>query len=83
MFDYKELGALTYGCPLGGKVSLIQTAGRVLRLCENKKKPRIHFPVDMTFPTQFFNEYKRAKEIFLKEFGEEIEIKEIKEYDSN
>lgn len=71
-FDFKELSSLIYACPLSGKISLIQTAGRILRLCENKQNPKIRYLVDMTFPSQSLNELKCAKQIFENEFNDVI-----------
>lgn len=69
-FDFKELSSLIYACPLCGKISLIQTAGRILRTCENKIQPRIRYLVDMTFPSESLTEYKYAKKVFQGEFSE-------------
>lgn len=79
LFDYKELSSLIYACPLGGKVSLIQTAGRVLRECPGKMAPRIRLLVDLTFPTQFLPEYHRAKKIFKSEFGSDVKLTDVEE----
>ena len=79
MFDYKELSSLIYACPLGGRVSLIQTAGRVLRECPGKITPRIRLLVDTTFPTQSLPECNRGKKIFQEEFGESVKIIDIDE----
>jgi len=72
-FDYKELSSLIYACPLGGRVSLIQTAGRILRECQDKEHPKIRMLVDQSFPTQFIPESTRAKKIFRDEFRD-VEI---------
>lgn len=78
MFDFKELSSLIYACPLSGKVSLIQTAGRVLRECRGKQTPKVAFLVDMTFPTYFLPEINRAKKIFQTEFND-IDMFDINE----
>lgn len=67
-FDFKELSSLIYACPLSGKVSLIQTAGRILRACEGKKQPIIRYLVDLTFPSQSLSELNMAKKVFTNEF---------------
>ena len=69
-FDFKELSSLIYACPLCGKISLIQTAGRILRTCENKIQPKIRYLIDMTFPSESLTEYKYAKKVFQGEFSE-------------
>lgn len=68
-FDFKELSSLIYAAPLSGRVSLIQTAGRILRECEGKQQPKIRCLVDLSFPAQSYPEYKRAKKIFTEEFN--------------
>lgn len=75
-FDFKELSSLIYATPLSGRVSLIQTAGRVLRTCEGKQNPKIRYFVDMTFPSLFLPDVKRVKEIFTSEFNG-ADLKEI------
>lgn len=69
-FDFKELSSLIYAIPLCGKVSLIQTAGRILRSCEGKKQPIIRYLVDLSFPTQSFKELNMMRKVFTDEFGE-------------
>lgn len=71
-FDYKELSSLVYACPISGKVSLIQTAGRVLRECPDKPKPHIHYLADNTFPLLFIDAVRRVKTIFTNEFGSNV-----------
>ena len=73
------MSSLIYACPLGGRVSLIQTAGRVLRECPGKITPQIRLMVDLTFPGQFIPEYNRAKKVFKDEFGENVKLIDIDE----
>ncbi len=68
-FNFKPLSALIYACPLAGKVSLIQTAGRILRECEGKTQPVIYDLVDLSFPTLFLPDYKKKIKIFKNEFN--------------
>ena len=77
-FDFKELSSLIYAAPLSGRVSLIQTAGRVLRDCEGKQQPKIRCLVDLSFPSQSYPEYKRAKKIFREEF-QNVKIIDVEE----
>ena len=75
-FDFKNLSSLIYACPLSGRISLIQTAGRILRSCQDKTSPLIRFLVDETFPKESTEEMNRAENIFKKEF-ENIVIKKV------
>lgn len=79
-FDFKELSSLIYACPLSGKISLIQTAGRILRTCDNKQQPKIRYLIDMTFPSQSLTELKYAKNVFTNEFNG-VKFNEIEMYD--
>lgn len=76
-FDNPGLSSLIYACPLSGKVSLIQTAGRILRAHDNKTAPIVRYLVDLTFPTQSLPEAARTKKIFAEEFDNSIEMTEI------
>lgn len=73
------MSSLIYACPLGGRVSLIQTAGRVLRECSGKKAPKIRLLVDTTFSVQSMPECVRAKKVFQEEFGKDVSIIDIDE----
>lgn len=77
-FNYKELSSLIYACPLSGKVSLIQTAGRILRECKNKEKPKISDLVDISFPLMFLPEIDKKKKILNEEF--KCEFNENREF---
>ena len=77
-FDFKELSSLIYAAPLSGRVSLIQTAGRILRECEGKQQPKIRCLVDLSFPAQSFPEYRRAQKIFKEEF-QDVKLIDVEE----
>ena len=78
-FDFKELSSLIYACPLSGRVSLIQTAGRVLRECQGKQAPVIRFLSDLSFPGYFLTEVQRGKKVFKNEFSNDVIIEDIEE----
>ena len=78
MFDFKELSSLIYAAPLSGRVSLIQTAGRVLRECDGKQQPKIRCLVDLSFPSQSYPEYRRAQKVFREEF-KDVKIIDVEE----
>ena len=77
-FDFDKLSAAVLACPLGGKKSIIQTCGRILR-----KKPKgceidpvfVHL-VDLDNFHLFVEDVKRAKAIVENEFG--IKATELK-----
>ncbi len=79
-FDYKELSSIILACPLSGKVSLIQTIGRVLRECKGKNAPVVRDLVDLSFPPLFLPDLAKKKTILENEFS--CEFNEIKEYDN-
>jgi len=68
-FDYAELSALVLGSPYKGKVSLVQSIGRILRSSENKKIPVVFDLIDSQFPNLFSNVIKYKNAIFEDEFG--------------
>lgn len=76
-FDYDELSALIYATPLKGKISLIQTIGRILRRKEGKLEPCVYDIIDIGFGQQFVSTILTKKSILRKEFGEDIIIKEV------
>lgn len=67
-FDYAELSCLILATPLKGKISLIQTIGRILRKYNGKKKPLVFDLIDHDFGTIFSESVKVKKEIINKEF---------------
>jgi len=48
-FDKPELSAVIFGSPIIGKVSVVQTLGRITRLHDDKPKPIALFPVHELF----------------------------------
>lgn len=68
-FDYAELSALVLGSPYKGKVSLVQSIGRILRSSKDKKPPVVFDLVDSQFPSLFANAIKSKTAIFEDEFG--------------
>ncbi len=80
-FNYKELSALLLACPLAGKVSIIQTVGRILRECIGKTSPVVYDLVDLSHSSMFLPDLQRKKKIFEDEFS--CEFNEITEYNKN
>ncbi len=76
-FDHPRLSALIYANPLKGRVSLIQTAGRILRSREGKLSPEIFDLVDDNFGKTFSSTIQTKKNVFLEEFGEKLKFNEI------
>ena len=76
-FDYDELSALIYATPLKGKISLIQTIGRVLRRKKGKVDPEIWDLIDTGFGQTFVSTILTKKSILKKEFGDDLEMKTI------
>jgi superfamily II DNA or RNA helicase len=68
-FDMKRLSALIFATPLAGKKSIIQTSGRILRDCEDKKQPIIIDLVDLAFPFMSVKEVKTKTKIIQEEFN--------------
>lgn len=68
-FDFAELSCLVLASPLKGRVSLIQTIGRILRLTENKKDPLVFDLIDIGFGNIFSKNVSIKKTILEKEFG--------------
>lgn len=67
-FDYSELSCLILATPLKGKVSLIQTIGRILRKHDNKQKPLVFDLIDHDFGNIFSQSIPNKKAIINKEF---------------
>jgi fructose/tagatose bisphosphate aldolase len=65
----KRLSALIFATPLAGKKSIIQTSGRILRDCEDKKQPIIIDLVDLAFPFMSVKEVKTKTKIIQEEFN--------------
>ena len=78
-FDYAELSCLILATPLKGKVSLIQTIGRVLRKYEGKQKPLVFDLIDHDFGNIFTQSIPSKKAIINKEF----KVKEFQSLDYN
>ncbi|MEO5350685.1 MAG: DEAD/DEAH box helicase family protein [Magnetococcus sp. YQC-3] len=76
-FDYDELSALLYGTPLKGRVSLVQTAGRILRSKQGKIAPEIYDLVDTNFGNAFTSTIVTKKNVFKEEFGNDIIFNEF------
>jgi superfamily II DNA or RNA helicase len=74
-FDFKRLSAMILACPLAGKVSLIQSVGRILRSNQDKKQPVVFDLIDTGFPSMFIPEVKTKERIITNEF--ECDIKFI------
>jgi superfamily II DNA or RNA helicase len=75
-FDFNILSALIYAIPLKGKISLIQTIGRILRRKEGKLDPVVYDLIDTGFGQQFTGTIMTKKSILKKEFGDDIQINE-------
>jgi len=69
-FDFPELSALILASPYKGKISLIQSIGRILRTASSKKQPVIFDLMDIQFPSLFSNNINNKMNIFKEEFGE-------------
>jgi superfamily II DNA or RNA helicase len=69
-FDFAELSYLILATPLKGRISLIQTIGRILRLTNNKKTPIVYDLVDSDFNNIFTKEIIVKKKIIETEFGD-------------
>ncbi len=69
-FDFAELSCLVLATPLKGRVSLIQTIGRILRLTKNKKQPLVFDLIDCDFSNIFSRSVGGKKKILETEFGE-------------
>lgn len=81
-FDMKRLSALILACPLSGKKSVIQIAGRILRSMNGKQTPIVIDLIDFTFPMMFMPEVKRKKNIIANEF-KHCTIHEVTTWDEN
>jgi superfamily II DNA or RNA helicase len=68
-FDYPQLSALIFGSPLKGKISLIQTIGRVIRSHPGKPQPIIIDLIDQAFPSLFAKNICIKTNIIRNEFG--------------
>lgn len=68
-FDFKALSALIYATPLAGKKSIIQTCGRILRSCDDKKEPVVVDMIDMAVPFMSLREAKTKVKIIQEEFN--------------
>lgn len=79
-FDYDKLSAMIMACPLSGKKSIIQTVGRILRICEGKNSPEVIDLVDMDLPHMFLNELKVKKRIIKNEFDCQITEENFGDY---
>jgi superfamily II DNA or RNA helicase len=75
-FDYKQLSALVLASPLQGKISLIQSIGRILRESDNKTAPIVYDLIESGFNNLFINTISQKKKIFKEEFN----ITEFEEY---
>ncbi|MBC8427602.1 MAG: hypothetical protein H8D97_01790 [Proteobacteria bacterium] len=73
-FDMDELSALIYATPLKGKISLIQTIGRILRRKEGKLKPCVYDLIDTGFGNQFTGTILTKKTILKNEFGKDLKV---------
>ena len=69
-FDFAELSCLILATPLKGRVSLIQTIGRILRLTLNKKQPLVFDLIDCDFSNIFTKNVNGKKRILETEFGD-------------
>ncbi len=69
-FDFAELSCLILATPLKGRVSLIQTIGRILRLTKNKKQPLVFDLIDCDFGNIFSKNIYVKKNILQTEFGD-------------
>lgn len=78
-FDHKDLSCLILAIPLKGKVSLIQTIGRILRKSDGKKNPLVFDLIDHDFGNVFTETIGIKKNIIKKEF----DVTEFKEIDFN
>lgn len=67
-FDYAALSALVLATPLKGRVSLIQTVGRILRLFADKKHPLVFDLIDTGFGDLFSKNIATKKNILEEEF---------------
>lgn len=77
-FDHPELSCLILATPLSGKISLIQTIGRILRKKENKNNPIVFDLIDLDGGRLFYNMIETKKSILKKEFN----IQNFKIYES-
>jgi len=73
-FDYDELSALIYATPLKGKISLVQTIGRILRSKSGKIKPVVYDLIDTGFGGEFTSTIVVKRAILKKEYGENLII---------
>ena len=73
-FDFKRLSAMILACPLAGKVSLIQSIGRILRSMQDKKQPIVYDLIDMSFPGMFIGEVRTKTKIIQNEFNCEMKM---------
>jgi superfamily II DNA or RNA helicase len=69
-FDFKELSALILASPYKGKISLVQSIGRVLRLAPGKKSPVVFDLMDKQFPNLFESNIATKNKVFIDEFGD-------------
>lgn len=67
-FDYADLSCLILATPLKGRVSLIQTIGRILRITNNKKQPLVFDLMDKDYDDIFKYNIKTKKNILEGEF---------------
>jgi superfamily II DNA or RNA helicase len=75
-FDYDELSALVYACQLKGRISLIQTIGRVLRRKPGKLDPEVYDLIDTAFGSTFVGTIMTKIKILKAEFGKGLKINE-------
>lgn len=67
-FDFKELSALILASPYKGKISLVQSIGRILRTSTGKKQPVVFDLMDTQFPSLFESNITGKNKIFSDEF---------------
>ena len=75
-FDFKELSALILASPYKGKISLVQSIGRILRTSTGKKQPVVFDLMDKQFPSLFESNISGKNKIFSDEF-KNCEIRNI------
>lgn len=68
-FDFEELSALILASPYKGKISLVQSIGRILRSSKGKKDPVVFDLLDEQFPTLFENAVNTKNIVYKEEFG--------------
>ncbi len=67
-FDYAQLSALILACPLQGKISLIQSIGRILRKHDDKPKPVVYDLIETGFDGLFLKTIQQKVNIYKDEF---------------